>query len=61
MSRTRMLTLYTFHYFSQDACGIVTCGQGGRFYQCKSNGMVRDVLDEKSLGQLIGSMGVGHG
>lgn len=23
--------------------------------------MVRDVLDEKSLGQLIGSMGVGHG
>ncbi|MBW0472520.1 hypothetical protein O181_012235 [Austropuccinia psidii MF-1] len=44
----------------QDACGIVTCGPKGRFYQCKSNGMVRDVLDPISLATLIGSMGVGH-
>lgn len=46
---------------SQDACGIVTCGPKGRFYQCKGNGMVRDLLDAKNLSQLIGGMGVGHG
>ncbi|KAG0143921.1 hypothetical protein CROQUDRAFT_676835 [Cronartium quercuum f. sp. fusiforme G11] len=44
----------------QDACGVVTCGPKGRFYQCKSNGMVRDVLDAHSVASLIGSMGVGH-
>lgn len=45
----------------QDACGIITCGSKGRLYQCKANGMVRDVLDDKALGRLIGGMGVGHG
>ena len=45
----------------QDACGIVTCGPKGRFYQCKANGMVRDVFDSNSLSRLIGGMGVGHG
>ncbi|KAH7104050.1 amidophosphoribosyltransferase [Auriculariales sp. MPI-PUGE-AT-0066] len=44
----------------QDACGIVTCGTKGRFYQCKSNGMVRDVFDQQSLARLPGAMGVGH-
>lgn len=45
----------------QDACGIVTCGPKGRFYQCKANGMVRDIFDESSIRKLIGGMGVGHG
>lgn len=45
----------------QDACGIVTCGHKGRFYQCKANGMVRDVLDKNALSKLRGGMGVGHG
>jgi hypothetical protein len=45
----------------QDACGIITCGPKGRFFQCKANGMVRDVFDEKSLSRLVGGMGVGHG
>lgn len=45
----------------QDACGIVTCGAKGRFYQCKANGMVRDVFDSKSLSSLQGGMGIGHG
>lgn len=45
----------------QDACGIVTCGSKGRFYQCKANGMVRDVFDKKALTRLVGSMGIGHG
>ncbi|CAE6517046.1 unnamed protein product [Rhizoctonia solani] len=44
----------------QDACGIVTCGRGGRFYQCKANGMVRDVFDTRSVETLLGWMGVGH-
>lgn len=45
----------------QDACGIVTCGPKGRFYQCKANGMVRDIFDNNSIARLIGGMGVGHG
>lgn len=45
----------------QDACGIVTCGAKGRFFQCKANGMVRDVFDSAALSRLLGGMGVGHG
>ncbi|KAL0946773.1 hypothetical protein HGRIS_012947 [Hohenbuehelia grisea] len=44
----------------QDACGIVTCGPKGRFYQCKANGMVRDIFDASALSRLVGAMGVGH-
>lgn len=39
----------------------MTCGSGGRFYQVKANGMVRDVFDAASVGGLKGWMGVGHG
>jgi hypothetical protein len=45
----------------QDACGMITCGPKGRFYQCKANGMVRDVFDSSAIARLIGGMGVGHG
>jgi amidophosphoribosyltransferase len=45
----------------QDACGMITCGHKGRFYQCKANGMVRDVFDAGAIARLIGGMGVGHG
>lgn len=44
----------------QDAAGIVTCGPKGRLFQCKGNGMVRDIFPKQQLIQLIGSMGVGH-
>jgi amidophosphoribosyltransferase len=44
----------------QDAAGIVTCGNKGRFYQCKANGMVRDVFDVNAVARLQGNMGVGH-
>ncbi|TPX51642.1 amidophosphoribosyltransferase [Synchytrium endobioticum] len=44
----------------QDAAGIVTCGARGRLYQCKGNGLVRDVFDEKQLVNLMGYMGVAH-
>ncbi|CAO3657736.1 unnamed protein product [Umbelopsis ramanniana] len=33
----------------QDAAGIVTCGQRGRLYQCKGNGMVRMSLMASNL------------
>ena len=45
----------------QDACGIITCGPKGRFFQCKANGMVRDVFDPHAISRLVGGMGVGHG
>jgi amidophosphoribosyltransferase len=44
----------------QDAAGIITCAEKGRLYQCKGNGMVRDVFPSHQLVSLIGSMGVGH-
>ncbi|KAJ1987151.1 amidophosphoribosyltransferase [Dimargaris cristalligena] len=44
----------------QDAAGIVTCGAKGRLYQCKGNGLVRDIFDEDHLRNLVGCMGVGH-
>lgn len=45
----------------QDAAGITTCKHGGQFFQCKANGMVRDVIDASSLSRLQGRMGIGHG
>jgi len=45
----------------QDAAGVITCGPKGRFYQCKANGMVRDIFDANSISRLVGGMGVGHG
>lgn len=45
----------------QDAAGIITCASKGRFYQCKGNGMVRDVFDQGKLLALRGWMGLSHG
>lgn len=45
----------------QDAAGIVTCGSQGRFYQCKGNGMVRDIFRDYQLQELYGSMAIAHG
>ena len=45
----------------QDACGIITGGPRGRLYQCKANGMVRDVCTQEAIARLIGGMGIGHG
>ncbi|KAG7665468.1 ADE4 [[Candida] subhashii] len=44
----------------QDAAGIVTCGSGGRFYQCKGNGMARDVFTQSRMNNLVGNMGICH-
>lgn len=44
----------------QDAAGIVTCGSRGRFYQCKGNGMARDVFTQSRMVNLVGNMGITH-
>lgn len=44
----------------QDAAGIVTCGSRGRLYQCKGNGMARDVFTHQRVENLVGNMGVAH-
>ncbi|RIA86863.1 phosphoribosyltransferase-like protein [Glomus cerebriforme] len=52
--------LQLLQHRGQDAAGIITCGHKGRFYQCKGNGMVRDVFDQKHLRNLVGNLGIGH-
>ena len=44
----------------QDAAGIITCDQRGRFFQSKGNGMVKDLFSVAQLSSLYGKMGVGH-
>lgn len=51
------------HYLQhrgQDAAGIVTCASKGRLYQCKGNGMARDVFTQSRMNGLFGNMGVAH-
>ncbi|ODQ66722.1 Amidophosphoribosyltransferase [Nadsonia fulvescens var. elongata DSM 6958] len=51
---------YYLQHRGQDAAGIVTCGSHGRFYQCKGNGMARDVFTPNKMSGLVGSMGIAH-
>lgn len=53
--------LYLLQHRGQDACGIATCATGGRFYQCKGNGMASKVFrDGSRVADLPGYMGLGH-
>lgn len=52
-------SLYLQHR-GQDAAGISTCGKGGRLYQCKGNGMARDVFTQERMAKLVGNMGIAH-
>ncbi len=51
--------LVLLQHRGQDAAGIVTC-DGGRIYQRKGNGLVRDVFDSGQLHELRGCVGIGH-
>lgn len=44
----------------QDAAGIATCGNRGRIFQCKGNGLARDVFTPVRIASLAGSMGITH-
>jgi amidophosphoribosyltransferase len=44
----------------QDAAGIITNGPKGRLFQCKGNGMARDVFNQTRMNNLIGNMGITH-
>lgn len=52
-------TMYLQHR-GQDAAGMVTNGKGGRLYQCKGNGMAKDVFTQKRMVGLVGNMGIAH-
>ncbi|KAI1329864.1 amidophosphoribosyltransferase-like protein [Xylariaceae sp. FL0255] len=54
-------SLFYLQHRGQDACGISTCGSGGRIYQCKGNGLASKVFqDGKRVAELSGQMGIGH-
>lgn len=53
--------LYYLQHRGQDACGIATCAQGGRIFQCKGNGLASKVFNEGArVVDLPGFMGIGH-
>ncbi|HFD13577.1 MAG TPA: amidophosphoribosyltransferase [Crenotrichaceae bacterium] len=52
--------LTVLQHRGQDAAGIVTCGEHGRFYLRKDKGLVRDVFQKRHMVTLVGSMGIGH-
>lgn len=53
-------SLILLQHRGQDAAGIMTCDESGRFFMRKSNGMVRDVFQERHMLRLVGNMGIGH-
>jgi amidophosphoribosyltransferase len=44
----------------QDAAGIMTCDQDGKFFLRKDNGLVKDVFHTRHMLRLQGKMGIGH-
>lgn len=52
-------SLTILQHRGQDAAGIVTA-QGGRFYQRKENGFVKDVFRTRHMRDLHGTTGIGH-
>jgi amidophosphoribosyltransferase len=51
--------LTVLQHRGQDAAGIIT-EEGGRLYMRRSNGLVRDVFEERHMLRLRGNMGLGH-
>jgi amidophosphoribosyltransferase len=44
----------------QDAAGIITCDENGKFFLRKDNGLVKDVFHTRHMLRLKGKMGIGH-
>lgn len=52
--------LTVLQHRGQDAAGIVTCDDDGKFYLRKANGLVKDVFHTRHMLNLNGNMGIGH-
>lgn len=52
--------LTVLQHRGQDAAGIVTCNEEGKFYLRKANGLVKDVFHTRHMRNLNGNMGIGH-
>ena len=58
-SRITYLGLYALQHRGEEAAGIVS-RSGNKVYLRKSQGLVSDVFDEKTLSSLRGEMSIGH-
>ena len=54
------LSLYALQHRGQEAAGIVTLSDDGRFHGHKGYGLVGDIFAKDRLDKLVGSAGVGH-
>src|SRR5690606_21294167 len=52
--------LTVLQHRGQDAAGIMTCDENGKFYLRKDNGLVKDVFHTRHMIRLKGHMGIGH-
>jgi amidophosphoribosyltransferase len=52
--------LTVLQHRGQDAAGIMTCDQDGKFFLRKDNGLVKDVFHTRHMIRLKGKMGIGH-
>lgn len=52
--------LTVLQHRGQDAAGIMTCDQDGKFFLRKDNGLVKDVFHTRHMLRLKGHMGIGH-
>ena len=52
--------LTVLQHRGQDAAGIVTCNEEGKFFLRKANGLVKDVFHTRHMVRLQGNMGIGH-
>ncbi len=52
--------LTVLQHRGQDAAGIMTIDEQGKFRLRKANGLVRDVFEQKHMQRLQGNIGIGH-
>lgn len=53
-------SLILLQHRGQDAAGIMTYNESGRFFSRKALGLVRDVFQERHMLRLQGNVGIGH-
>ncbi len=52
--------LNVLQHRGQDAAGLTTYDEDGKFHEQRGNGLVRDVFRSKNLARLRGNLGIGH-